>query len=885
MFPPGHKKLTPVMRQYKAAKEAYPDAILFFRLGDFYEMFNDDAVIAARELSITLTSRSKSAPEPVPMAGVPYHSAHQHLARLIAAGHKVAICEQMGDPSQIKGIVPRKVVRVLTPGLLTDTGQLDAKTNNFLCAVEAAEEGGRWGLSWLDVSTGELRACVLPSAAMMIAELARADPRETLVPEEALTDLQTSLPSAVPHTTVRADGALEPDVRPWLDEGVAAPLYDDAMAAHPPLAVRAVARALRFARRYLPDAELPVRRVGHYDPRGRLHLDETAQRHLELIRGADDRTKKGSLLETIDRTVTAAGGRRLRRWLLAPLLDVAAIRRRHDAVELFVRHPRTRDETRACLRRIGDVERLATRASLREATPRELGALAQSLDAIPAARAAIAEVAAGGVRGNEGIDDALELDVDGLPDLAALLARALVDDPPALLRDGGSIREGYDDQLDAARSLRRSGAAVIRDLEARLREQTQIGSLKVKHTRAFGWYIEVTKAHLDKVPSAWRRRQTLTGSERYLDDELEAIADQLSSAEERFAEREAELFTDLVNRVAKAGEGLRHLAAVVAMWDVYAALAELAHERDYCRPVVDDGDALILRDARHPVVERFVPAGRFVPNDTELSLPDQCQWIITGPNMAGKSTLMRQVALVVILAQMGSFVPAASARVGVVDRVLSRVGASDNLARGESTFMVEMRETARILRDVTSRSLVILDEIGRGTSTFDGLSIAWAVAEHLYLSVGCRALFATHYHQLTELANLHEGIANYSVSAREHEGEIVLLHRLTAGAVSRSYGIAVARLAGLPVSVLTRAEQLLKSLTEASTRGGAAGIEAQLDLFGSVAVAPPPPAPPPLTPDQAQVLAEVVEADVSRTTPMAALALLDDWQRRLEGMG
>jgi len=872
MFPPGQKKLTPVMRQYKEAKDAFPDAILFFRLGDFYEMFNDDAVVAARELSITLTSRSKSSPDPVPMAGVPYHSAHGYLARLIAAGHKVAICEQMGDPSQLKGIVPRKVVRVLTPGLLTDTDQLDAKANNFLCAVEGdPDTPDGWGLSWLDLSTGELQACALQSSAMLVAELARADPSETLIPSAVQELLEPSIRQALPRTAVRADDDLPDDVRPWLDESVAAPLFDDAQRLHPEVAVRAAARALRFARRYLPDTELPVRRVGHYDPRGRLHIDETAQRHLELTKGADDRTKKGSLLETIDQTVTAAGGRLLRRWLLAPLIEVAAIRRRHDAVELFVRHPRTRADLREVLRRVGDVERLATRASLREATPRELGALGQSLEALPDALAIIGEVVSQEVGG---AGEALKLDVDPLTPLAALLARSLVEDPPANAREGGMIREGYDDELDEYRSLRTSGKEVIKALEARLREETTIASLKVKHTRAFGWYIEVTKAHLDKVPETWRRRQTLTGSERYLDDELETIADKLSGAEERYAQREGELFTELVSLVAAQSEGLRALAAAVAEWDVYAALSELAHERDYCRPSVDDGDALILRDARHPVVEQFVPAGRFVPNDTHLSLSGERQWIITGPNMAGKSTLMRQVALNVILAQMGSFVPAREAHVGVVDRVLSRVGASDNLARGESTFMVEMRETAKILRDATSRSLVILDEIGRGTSTYDGLSIAWAVAEHLYTRVGCRALFATHYHQLTELAGLHEGIANYSVSAREHDGEIVLLHRITPGAVSRSYGIAVARLAGLPASVLKRAETLLVSLEQQAHQQPK--VDVQLDLFNA---APPPPA---LSPEQEEVLERLADVDVSQTTPLDALGLLDELKRKLE---
>jgi DNA mismatch repair protein MutS len=863
----GHKKLTPVMQQYRDAKRAYPDAILFFRLGDFYEMFNDDAVVAARELSLTLTSRNKGSPESVPMAGVPYHSAHNYLAKLIARGHKVAICEQMGDPSKIKGIVPRKVVRVLTPGLLTDSGQLDARSNNFLCAVDGEAEADGFGLARLDLSTGELSACEVASLPLLVAELARNEPAETLVPL-ALASLSEAVGEALPRTAVRGDDGLDDaDLMRLLDEGVAAPLFADATRQHPRRAVRAAARALRFARHYLPEATIPVRRLAPYDPSATLHIDETAQQHLELVRSAEG-GRAGSLLDAIDATVTAPGARLLRRRLLAPLVEVEAIRRRHDAVELFLVNPRAREELRAALAKMGDVERLAIRASLREATPRDLGSLAASLAAVPEAIAAIASVAQ--------LDQAVDLGVDPLEPLAALLARALVDEPPAQAREGGIFREGYDPALDEIGRLRKSGSELVAELEARRREETQIGSLKVKFTRAFGWYIEVTRAHLDKVPASWRRRQTLTGAERYIDDELEDLADKLIGAEERYAEREAELFDVLTGEVARHGEALEAVARAVAEWDVAAGLAQIAHEHDFRRPTVDDGRRLELVDARHPVVERFVPTGRFVPNDTLLDLDGERLWLITGPNMAGKSTLMRQVALNVILAQMGSFVPASRATIGAIDRVLSRVGASDNLARGESTFMVEMRETATILRDATARSLVILDEIGRGTSTFDGLAIAWAVAEYLHTNIGCRAMFATHYHQLTELSDLHPGVANYSVSAREHEGEVVFLHRLTQGAVSKSYGIAVARLAGLPEAVVTRARAILASLEGAGVateapRPTARSDAPQLELFAAATSGP--------TKAEAAALAALRELDVTSTTPLEALALLD----RLKG--
>ena len=877
MYKPGTKKLTPVMRQYRDAKLAYPDAILFFRLGDFYEMFNDDAVVAAGELQLTLTSRNKGAVDEVPMAGVPYHAAHNYLAKLVARGHKVAICEQMGDPSKIKGIVPRRVVRVLTPGLLTDSGQLEARRNNYLCAVDG-KAGEALGLALLDLSTGELSACVVDSSPLLLAELARAEPSETLLGEQ-LSEMEAAIAQTTGRTAVRGDEPLlDSDLRRYLDEGVAQPLFDDAQGAHPPSALRAAARALRFAGRNLPDTTLPVRRVARHDPHGCLRLDETAQAHLELVRGADGGSQ-GSLLATIDETVTPPGARLLRRQLLAPLMEVGAIRRRLDAVELFVRNPRAREELRLALRRVGDFERLAVRSSLREATPRDLGALRSSLAAAPEALAAVRSIA--DVTPTTSDLEVLHLDVDLLEPLEALLERALVDEPPAHTRDGGMLRPGYDDELDELRSLRKSGSELLAQLETRRREETGIPSLKVKYTRAFGWYIEVTKAHLDKVPDSWRRRQTLTSAERYLDDELEQLADKMAHAEERFEERETLLFAELVGKVAAQAEPLRQLAAAVARWDVASALAELAHSRNYTRPTVDDGDRLELVDARHPVVELFVPSGQFVPNDTHLDLDGDALWLVTGPNMAGKSTLMRQVALITILAQMGSFVPARRARVGVVDRVLSRVGASDNLSRGESTFMVEMRETATILRDATHRSLVILDEIGRGTSTFDGLAIAWAVVEHLHQVVRCRAMFATHYHQLTELGDRHPGIANWSVSAREHGREVVFLHRITPGPVSRSFGIAVARLAGLPESVLDRADAILEALeSETSVAGGPgraarADASSQLDLFAS---------PPPSAPDGPgrDVLDEIQTLDIDRLTPLEALALLDRFKKRLD---
>jgi DNA mismatch repair protein MutS len=856
------------MRQYHAAKTAHPDSILFFRMGDFYEMFHDDAVVAARALDLTLTSRNKGAVDEVPMAGVPHHAAAGYIARLLALGHKVAICEQMSDPSKTRGIVPRAVVRVLTPGLITDGEQLDGRVNHFLCAVEGSVEGPI-GLARLDLSTGELAAARVQDAAALVGELARLDPREILV-SEALAAGAPVLRRAAPRAALRDDEPIaKADAGQVLVDVLGAVAAGDAESAVAAEALVAAARVLRFAAKCNPGVALPVRRIAAWDPSAALQVDEVTQAHLELVRAADG-GRTGSLLSVIDETRTPPGARTLRRWLLSPLLDVGAIRRRLDAVEVFVRNARSRAELRARLENVGDLERLGVRASLGEATPKDLGALRDGLLAAPGVIEAVATIP------DQAAHAALGL-VDDPPDpeaeLAALLARALVDRPPPLAREGGIFREGYDARLDETRRLKEQGTEMILALEQRLRESANIPTLKIRYTRVFGWYIEVTRSHAAKVPSSFRRKQTVAGGERYTNDELDDLQDRIVHAEEQHAERESELYTALVQQTGKRGDSIRKLAARLAEWDVYAALAETAHRRDYARPEVDTGSAVDIEEGRHPVVEELAAAGQFVPNDVVLDTEGERLLIVTGPNMAGKSTLMRQVALIVILAQMGSYVPARRARVGLVDRVLSRVGASDNVARGESTFMVEMRETSSILKRATRRSLVVLDEIGRGTSTYDGLAIAWAVAEHLHDAVGCRAMFATHYHELTELASVCAHAANYSVSARELEGDVVFFHKLAKGPASRSYGVAVARLAGLPEVVLARAKAILSSLEagaalpsgkHASVRGRSKAGTPQLELFVPQSAAPP----------RSPAL-ELLEAlDVDRLTPLEALGLL-----------
>ncbi len=876
---------TPVMRQYLGAKAAHPDSLLFFRMGDFYELFYEDAVVAARALDLTLTARNKGADDEIPMAGVPHHAASGYVQRLLEQGFKVAICEQMADPSKVKGLVPREVVRVVTPAIAYDDSALDARQNCYLVAVERAavpaapppgqgQVAAPFGIAALDLSTGELAACEAADVDGAVSELVRLDPREVLVGPAATG---VSLPLAQSRARV-----VQRRVEDVLDEAAADALLDAQLGAGEgrrscasSVARRAAARCLAMARACEAGRPVPVARLAFYALGETLVLDESTQQHLELVRSADG-TERGSLLGQIDATRTAAGARLLRRRLLAPLTNVAEIRRRHDAVELFVAHPAMRVELRGRLGEIGDIERLAVKLALDRAAPRDLLALRKSLAAIPALGETLARCPEPSSREVLGACDGAER-IDACADLHDLLARGLADDPPVRATDGGVIRDGFDARLDEARDLMRGGQRLMVELEARLRESSAIASLKLRYTRVFGWYIEVTKSQLVKAPAEWRRKQTVASGERFTCEALDDLADKLAHAEDRSAGREAELFASLVRDLSGHAQRLRAIAARLATWDVASALAEVAHRDDWVRPLIDDSLELVLDDARHPVVERLAAAGRFVPNDVSLGVGDDRPrlWLVTGPNMAGKSTLMRQTAIAVILAQMGAFVPARVARIGVVDRVLTRVGASDNLSRGESTFMVEMKETANVLRQATRRSLVVLDEIGRGTSTYDGLAIAWAVAEHLHDAIACRAMFATHYHELTELgAQRAVTCENWSVSAREHEGEVVFLHKLQRGAASRSYGVACARLAGVPEPVLVRARALLDELEQGLTlpSGAPSPLHArsraarpQLGLFEHRAPAA----------SVAQPALDILRAvDVDRLTPLEALQLV-----------
>lgn len=868
------KKRTPVMQQFADAKAEHPDAILFFRLGDFYEMFFDDAVYASKLLGLTLTSRQKEDRASEPMCGVPHHSAHVYIAKLLAAGRKVALCEQLADPSKTKGIVPRAVVRVLTPGLVTSEEHLEAKENLFLAAIEAGDGEGKLGLALLDFSTGEVFGTeVLPS--ILGAELVRYRAREVLVGPgaETVVEVLGATWAAVCRADATPIGAGE--AAAVLREIAGAAASDGA---HAPLALRAMARALLYAKACSPRGGVPVRSVRKLPSGEGLYLDETAQAHLELVRTFDGKTEP-TLLSVVDRTVTAGGGRLLRRRLLAPLSDVAQIRARLDEVEAYVVHAKVRGALREVLADVPDLERVAVRISIGEAGPRDLGALRDGLRRMPEARKLVESLPQ--TLGRERAIDAY----DALMKLGNELDGFLVEAPPTTAKEGGAIREGVDAELDESRRLEREGTAEIAASEARLRAETGAQTLRIRFNSVFGWYVEVTKSQLAKVPASFKRKQTVAGGERYTTAELDQLAADISRAADAAREREGALLLSLLAKAKAEESAIRAYAATLAAWDVASALAELAHERDYAKPTVDEGERIDIAEGRHPVVESVAARGSFVPNDTLLDLRAGRLLLVTGPNMAGKSTLMRQVALITLLAQMGSFVPAKRAHVGVVDRLLSRVGAADNLARGESTFMVEMRETAAILRQATSRSLVILDEIGRGTSTYDGLAIAWAVAEHLHDAIGCRALFATHYHELTELSKTAQHLVNVSVSAREHDGGIVFLHTLLSGPASKSYGIAVAKLAGLPASVLSRAETLCEALEQGThrekSRSSRGRGKEQLGLFSDTPPAPEPKTAPALTPAESDALRSLREATIESMTPLDALNLLARLSSRL----
>ena len=864
---------TALMRQYLDIKARYPDAILFFRLGDFYEMFYEDAVYVARALSLTLTSRDKGKEDPVPMCGVPHHSARGYVQRLTALGHRVAICEQLEDPKLTKGMVKRGVVRVITPGVVLDEESLEPRAPNYVAAV-AGEVRDGFGLAFADVTTGDFRATSCATTEGLLDELARVEPREILIAKPD-TDLAAILRRAYGHLAqtpvTTADEA--PAIATLVE--VLGHGFDRPAMERLPWVATAAARVLRYVRATQLAAPLPLSRLELFQRDDFLVIDEQARAHLELVETMLDRRRQGSLLDLLDVTVTAMGGRLLRRWLLFPLLDIAHIRRRQDAVECLVAQQSRREAARKLLGELGDLERLTTRARLGVATPRDLVVLGRSLLRLPELRATLLQAKDGlpAVVAAER-SDLLDLGTDLCADIAERIGETLREDAPALTKDGGLIRPAVSAELDELVAIASGGREGVLAIEARERERTGISTLKVKYNSVFGYFIEVTRSRLDNVPADYTRKQTVANAERFVTPELADYESKILAADERRIAIELSIFTKLRDEVGGASERLLALAGRVATVDVLGALAEQAHRNDYCRPVVDDSEVIELVDSRHPVVERLAATGGFVPNDVRLDTENEQMLLITGPNMAGKSTLIRQVALATIMAQMGGFVPAKSATVGIVDKVLTRIGAQDALARGESTFMVEMNETARILKEATQRSLLILDEIGRGTSTFDGISIAWAVLEHLNRAYkgdgegmrGPRVLFATHLFELTKLAELLPGVRNANVEAREWTNaqghtDVVFLHKISPGPADRSFGIHVAKLAGLPEACLRRAREILSQL-ESESKGAAA--EPELPLF-----------------DENPVIHELKLLDVNELTPVEALRKIAEWKKKI----
>ena len=870
---------TPLMRQYTAIKREHPTALLFFRLGDFYELFFDDAVLASKELQITLTSRNKEKGIAVPMCGVPYHAAEGYISKLIRKGFKVAICDQMESTKLAKKLVRREVTRVVTPGTAADSS-LSSEENNFLAALARVED--RVGFAALDLSTGEFRATEFSgedAARRIQEELAQLRPREVLYGSSAPLFDQQRRGNSRPQPNDGLAGCAETPLDDWIfapDHAI--PLLENQFGvlslegfglAGKPAAASAAGAILYYVRSTQRGSLHHVDRVGFYERQNCLVLDAVTVRNLELIEPLFAGSDAGiTLFRSIDLTVTPMGKRLLRSWLLRPSIEAAEINYRLDAVETLVKDTVAREELRRALDGILDLERLLSRVTLETANARDVLALAASLAKVPAVRNLLARLPAERWRG-------LHESVDDLGDVRERIEKAIVPEPPISLSDGGVIQSGVDRELDELRDLSRNSKQYLALIEQRERQRTGIGSLKVKFNSIFGYYLEVSKPNLHLVPPDYERKQTLVNAERFTTPELKEYEAKILDAQEKIVEIERRLFAELRTAIAAEAKRIRRTALALAEVDVLAAFAHIAALRNYCRPKFDDSSDIEILEGRHPVIEQQEVGGgdRFVPNDLYLNSTTHTVLVLTGPNMGGKSTYLRQAALIVILAQMGSFVPARSARLGIVDRVFTRIGASDNLARGRSTFMVEMTETAAILHTATPRSLILLDEIGRGTATYDGLAIAWAAVEYIHARTRAKTLFATHYFELTQLAERLSGVKNYHVSVKETGGVIVFLRKVEPGAADRSYGIEVAKLAGLPHEVIVRAREVLAEHESA---------EQEVTGHLSPGAEPPPPQLTIFTPLSQPVLEKLREVDLNRLTPLEALNLLAELKKQVE---
>lgn len=865
------KKVTPMVAQYQAIKDQYPDVILMFRLGDFYEMFGDDAVTASRELEIVLTSRSQGYATDVPMCGVPYHAVDRYVARLISKGYRVAICDQLEDPRKTKKIVKRGVTRVVTPGTILEDGMLNAKANNYLAAISS--ELDSYGIAVVDISTGEFAVTEIAgrdASTKLLEELGRLSPAEVLL-KEIDVDLTVPIRRTTGATITRyEDNSI---YRKAPREALKEHFHTDSLrgfgAEELSSGIESAAMILDYLKQTNAGALQSVTSLSTYSTSGFMVLDAAARRNLELTHSMSADTRGASLLSIIDKTRTAMGGRLLRKWLDQPLLDVKKINRRLDAIEEMFNDVLMRGEVREILGCIQDLERVMSRIVSESANARDLVGLAQSLKRLPLLCQTIASVQ------SERLKTMLAA-IEFLDPVVELVERAIVSDPPILLREGGIIAPEYNSDLDILRSASTDGKSWIANLEAEERERTGIKNLKVGYNSVFGYYLDVTKSYLHLVPDDYIRKQTTANSERFITPPLKEMESKVLGANEKAAELEYQLFCEVRSKVADEAVRVGKVARAVAELDVLAALAEIASAKGFVKPIVSDGDEIRIKNGRHPVVEHFI-AEQFVPNDALIDCDSDQLLIITGPNMAGKSTYLRQVALIVLLAQMGSFVPADEAIIGVVDRIFTRVGAHDELASGQSTFMVEMNETASILNNATRSSLIVLDEIGRGTSTYDGLSIAWAVAEEIN-RLGAKTLFATHYHHLNDLEDKLKGVKNYRIAVREEKDRIVWLRKIMPGGTDRSYGVEVARLAGLPNDVIDRASEILKELESNGTGSKAVNKAAkiktktemlQMTLFET---------------EKHPVIEELEKLDTSVMSPIEALNKLYELQKKTKSV-
>jgi DNA mismatch repair protein MutS len=865
--------LTPMMVQYMETKEQYKDCILMYRLGDFYEMFFDDAITASRELDITLTGRDCGLEERAPMCGVPYHAVDGYISRLITKGYKVAICEQMEDPALAKGLVKREVIRIITPGTVTDAAMLDEKKNNYLFSIY--KKGYIYGIAVVDISTGEFMTSRITwgdTLSKLFNEIAKYSPSEIIANSEFFCDnvAATQLKKRFNAFTSSLEDEVFEDNEAF---GIIEEKFgSDALPSETrELCINACGALLYYLEQTQKVGMDHIQKIVPYKLEEYMMLDVSTRRNLELTETMREKSRKGTLLWVLDRTMTSMGARMLRKWVEQPLVNIADIKERLEAVTEFKDKFMVRMEIRELLNRVHDIERLMGRVVLCSANCRDLISLKNSLYQVPYIKELLVNCVSSLVTRNNSM-------MDGLEDITSLIERSIIDEPPVSVKDGGIIKEGYSDEVDSLRRATTDGKQWIADLEAKERELTGIRNLKVGYTKVFGYYIEVTKSYLDLVPERYIRKQTLTNCERYITQELKEMEETILGAEDKIIDLEYKLFTEIRGTIAEQVGRIKTTAACLAELDVISSLAEVADRESYCMPEVNDGGIIKIEAGRHPVVEKMMETGEFVPNDTYLDMDEDRLSIITGPNMAGKSTYMRQIALIVLMAQIGSFVPASSAVIGVADRIFTRVGASDDLAAGQSTFMVEMSEVAGILENATKRSLLILDEIGRGTSTFDGLSIAWAVIEYIsdIEKIGSRTLFATHYHELTELEGKIKGIKNYCIAVKEKGEDIIFLRKIIRGGADGSYGIQVARLAGVPQPVIDRAKELLKELENADIskhriRRRIKPLEGQMELFYVNS-----------NEDKAskEIVEELKNLDVSTITPLDAMNLLYKLQQK-----